>query len=139
MALFSSCQAIIEIRIYTLVMSTSTVSIIAKASTNAAAKPRRTRKVVSKPERPRWVTMVLLIVILGLVQMIWKLALKSADSSRVPDFERIVEIESSLKILANKMQVQAEFVNRRIKSEVRVEVNHRFENWIPRVRCWRRS
>ena len=71
--------------------------------------------------------------------MIWKLALKSADSSRVPDFERIVEIESSLKILANKMQVQAEFVNRRIKSEVRVEVNHLFENWIPRVRCWRRS
>ena len=100
-------QAIIENRIYTPAMSTSTVSIIAKASTNAAAKPRCTRKVVSKPERPRWVTLVLLIVILGLVQMIRKLALKSADSSRVPDFERIVEVESSVKIPANKMQVQA--------------------------------
>ena len=39
--------------------------------------------------------------------MIQKLALKSADSSRVPDFERIVEVESFVKIPANKMQVQA--------------------------------
>ena len=126
MASFSSCQAIIEIRIYTPAMSTSTVSITAKASTNAAAEPRRTKKVVSKPERPRWVTLVLLIVILGLVQMIRKLALKSADSSRVLDFERIVKVESSVKILGNKMQVQAEFVNKKIESEVEGEVN-RFE------------
>ena len=118
MASFSSCQAIIEIRIYTSAMSTSTVSITAKASTNAAAEPRRTKKVVFKPERPRWVTLVLLIVILGLVQMIRKLALKSTDSSGVLDFERIVKVESSVKIPTNKMQVQAEFVNKKIESEV---------------------
>ena len=126
MASFSSCQAIIKIRIYTPAMSTSTVSITAKASTNAATEPRRTKKVISKSERPRWVTLVLLIVILGLVQMIRKLALKSADSSGVLDFERIVKVESSVKIPANKMQVQAEFVNKKIESEVEGEVN-RFE------------
>ena len=59
--------------------------------------------------------------------MIRKLALKSADSSGVPDFKRIVEVESSMKIPANKMQVQAEFVNRKIESEARGEVNHQFE------------
>ena len=127
MASFSSCQAIIIIRIYTPARSTSTVSITAKASTNAIAEPRRTKKVFSKPERPRWVTLVLLIVILGLVQMIQKMALKSADSSGVPNFEGIVEVESSVKILMNKMHVQAEFVNKKIESEVGGEVNHWFE------------
>ena len=127
MASFSSCQAIIEIRIYTPTTSTSTISITAKASTNVAAEPRRTKKVVSKPERPRWVTLVLLIAIMGLVQMIRKLALKSADFSGVPDFAGIVEVESAVKIPANKMQVQAEFVNKKIVSEVGGEVNHRFE------------
>ena len=127
MALFSSSQATIEIRIYTPTMSTSTVSITVKAFANSAVEPRRTRKVVSKPERPRWVTLVLLIVILGLVQMIRKLALKSADSLEVPNFERIVKVESYVKIPTNKMHVQAEFVNRMIESEAGGEVNHRFD------------
>ena len=127
MASFSSCQAIIEIRIYTPATSTSTISITAKASTNVAVESRRTKKVVSKPKMPRWVTLVLLIVIMGLVQMIRKLALKSADFSGVPDFAGIVEVESAVKIPANKMQVQAEFVNKKIESEVGGEVNHRFE------------
>ena len=105
MASFSSCQAIIEIRIYTPATSTSTISITAKASTNVAVESRRTKKVVSKPKMPRWVTLVLLIVIMGLVQMIRKLALKSADFSGVPDFAGIVEVESAVKIPANKMQV----------------------------------
>ncbi|RVW44890.1 SUN domain-containing protein 1 [Vitis vinifera] len=90
------------------------------------------RKVVSKSERPRWVTavsiftknLVLLVVILGLVQMIRKLALKSADSSggslvAVPDFERrIAEVESFLKTTTKMMQVQVEVVDRKIESEV---------------------
>ena len=91
------------------------------------------------PAKPRWVTLVsilnlvLLIVILGLV------ALKYADSLGgsfvgVPDFERrIVELESFM------MQVQTEFVNKKIESsevgglrrekekENAGEVNHRFE------------
>ncbi|KAJ9685051.1 hypothetical protein PVL29_017182 [Vitis rotundifolia] len=92
---------------------------IKKASANAATEPRRTRKVVSKSERPRWVTavsiftknLVLLVVILGLVQMIRKLALKSADSPggslvAVPDFERRIA------------EVQVEVVDRKIESEV---------------------
>ena len=59
--------------------------------------------------------LVLLILILGLIQMIRKLALKSADSSggSVLDFERrIAEVESFLKITKDMMEVQAEFVNR---------------------------
>ena len=83
---------------------------IKKASANSSIEPRRTKKVVSKPVRPRWVTLirifsknlVLLIVILGLVEMIRKLALKSTNSSGVPDFERrIVEVESFVKIKTN--------------------------------------
>ena len=37
--------------------------------------------------------------------MIQKLTLKSPDSSGVLDFERIVKVESSVKIPVNKMQV----------------------------------
>ena len=127
MASFSSHQATIEIRIYTSAISTSTISIIAnltivqikKASANAATEPRRIRKVIFKTERPQWVTLVrifstnlvLLIVILGLVQMIRKLALKSANSLGgslvvVPDFEQwIAEVESFVKSTTNMMQV----------------------------------
>ena len=117
MASFSSSQATIatiEITIYT--PATSTVSI----TENPAV---RRRPIVSKPERPLWVTLVrifsknlvLLILILGLIQMIRKLALKSADSSggSVLDFERrIAEVESFLKITKDMMEVQADFVNR---------------------------
>ena len=139
MASFSSRQATIEIQISTLAMSTLTVSITVN------------------PTRPRWVTLVsiffknliLLIVILGLVQMIRKLALKSTDSSErslvvIPDFERqIAEVESFVKITMSMMQVVVEFVNKKIESEVggmrrdlsdKIEekenagkVNHRFE------------
>ena len=119
MASFSSSQATIatiEITIYT--PATSTVSI----AENPAVRRRR-RPVVSKPERPLWVTLVrifsknlvLSILILGLIQMIRKLALKSADSSggSVLDFERrIAEVESFLKITKDMMEVQADFVNR---------------------------
>ncbi|KAL6327354.1 hypothetical protein AAG906_018956 [Vitis piasezkii] len=86
---------------------------IKKTSANAATEPRRTRKIVSKSERPRWVT-----------SMIRKLALKSADSSggslvAVPDFERrIAEVESFLKTTTKMMQVQVEVVDRKIESEV---------------------
>ena len=119
MASFSSSQATIatiEITIYTT--ATSTVSI-----TENPAVRRRRRPVVSKPERPLWVTLVrifsknlvLLILILGLLQMIRKLAFKSAHSSggSILDFERrIAEVESFLKITKDMMEVQEEFVNR---------------------------
>ena len=119
MASFSSSQATIatiEITIYT--PATSTVSI-----TENPAVRRRRRPVVSKPERPLWVTLVrifsknlvLLILILGLLQMIRKLAFKSAHSSggSILDFERrIAEVESFLKITKDMMEVQEEFVNR---------------------------
>ena len=119
MASFSSSQttiATIEITIYTPV--TLTVSIIENPTMR-----RRRRPIIFKPEMSLWVTLVrifsknlvLLILILGLVQMIRKLALKSADSSEgsVLDFERrIAEVESFLKITKDMMEVQAEFVNR---------------------------
>ena len=83
-------------------MSTPTVSI----TENLVERWRR-RPVVSKPGRSWWVTLVkifsknlvLLIVIMGLVEMIWKLALKSVDSSGGPvlNFERqIAEVESEV-------------------------------------------
>ena len=121
-----------SIRGETILERSKEVVQIKKTSANAATEPRRTRKVVSKSERPRWVTavsiftknLVLLVVILGLVQMIRKLALKSADSSggslvAVPDFERrIAEVESFLKTTTKMMQVQVEVVDRKIESEV---------------------
>ena len=83
------------------------VSPVTEATANTANIPTEyscTRKVVSKPKRPRWLTLVsifskiliLLIVILGLVQTIRKLALKSMDSSEgslvvVPDFVRRID------------------------------------------------
>ena len=121
-----------EIRISTPTMSTSTASI----NSNPAVR----RRPVSK-------NLVLLIVILGLVQMIRKLALKSADSSGgslvvVPGFvRRIDEVESFVKTKMTMMQVHVDAVDKKIESEVgglrrelsdkieekAGEVNHRFE------------
>lgn len=95
--------------------------------------PRRTRKVVAKPEKPRWVTVAsvfvknffLLLVLLGLVQMVRKLALKSEDtnltgaSMETSDFERrIAEAEAFLKTTTKMMQAQVELVDRKIGNEV---------------------
>ena len=125
------------------------VSPVTEASANTATEPSCTRKVVSKPKRPRWLTLVsifskiliLLILILGLVQMIRKLALKSTNSSGgslvvvpdfvrridevegslvvVPDFVRqIDEVESFVKTMMTMMQVQVDVVDKKIESEV---------------------
>ncbi|KAA8519303.1 hypothetical protein F0562_013559 [Nyssa sinensis] len=99
--------------------------------------PRRTtRKAVSKPEKTRWQTLIsvfaknflLLLVLLGLVQMIRRLALNSGptgSSSTVPssagisDFEaRIAEVEAFLKKTTKMMQVQVEVVDQKFENEV---------------------
>ena len=131
------------------------VSPVNEASANTATELSCTRIVISKLKRPRWLTLVsifsknlvLLIVILGLVQMIRKLALKSTDSSGgslvvVPDFvRRIDEVESFVKTKMTMMQVQVDAMDKKIESEVgglrrelsdkieekAGEVNHRFE------------
>ena len=138
-----------------LLAGDASVSPVNEASANTATELSCTRIVVSKLKRPRWLTLVsifsknlvLLIVILGLVQMIRKLALKSTDSSGgslvvVSDFvRRIDEVESFVKTKMTMMQVQVDAVDKKIKSEVgglrrelsdkieeKVgEVNHRFE------------
>ncbi|XP_019055666.1 PREDICTED: protein SAD1/UNC-84 domain protein 1-like isoform X2 [Nelumbo nucifera] len=94
---------------------------------NSTVSPRRTRKVVLKPEKPRWMTVVsiftknfvLLLVLLGLVQMIRKLALKN-ENSGIPqagalDFEgRVAEVEEFVKTTTNMMQVQVDVLDKKI-------------------------
>ena len=108
------------------------VSPVNEASTNTATELSCTRIVVSKLKRPRWLTLVSifsknlvrLIVILGLVQMIKKLALKSTDSSGgslvvVPDFvRRIDEVDSFVKTKMTMMQVQVDVVTPQTRGSV---------------------
>ncbi|KAL0557116.1 hypothetical protein IC582_005634 [Cucumis melo] len=117
---------------------------IKKAVANSTISPRRSRKVVMKPEKPRWVTIVsvltkngvLLLVLLGLAQMVRKLALKSGEGevgnqmgfSEVEG--RIAEVEALLKTTSKMLQVQVEVVDRKIENEVgglRREVNKKIE------------
>ncbi|XP_059656425.1 SUN domain-containing protein 1-like [Cornus florida] len=107
---------------------------VKKALPNSTtALPRRTtRKGVSKPEKTRWQTVMsvftknflLLLVLLGLVQMIRRLALNSTTPTvpsyaGVSEFEgRIAEVEAFLKTTTKMMQVQVEVVDRKIENEV---------------------
>lgn len=117
---------------------------IKKAVANSTISPRRSRKVLTKPEKPRWVTIlsvftknfVLLMVLLGLVQMIRKLALKSGDGAMgnqmgFSEVEgRIAEVETFVKTATKMMQVQVEVVDRKIENEVgglRREVDKKIE------------
>ncbi|XP_057980984.1 SUN domain-containing protein 1-like [Malania oleifera] len=119
---------------------------VRKGLASSTLSPRRNRKVLTKPEKPRWHTVLsvftknflLLLVLVGLVQMIRKLALKSADSSAgvpmgvgVSDFEgRIAEVEGFMKTTTKMMQVQVEVVDRKIENEVgglRRELNKKIE------------
>ncbi|TYH68049.1 hypothetical protein ES332_D06G231600v1 [Gossypium tomentosum] len=105
---------------------------------------RRSRKgAVNKAEKPRWSTAVsifaknlaLLLVLVGLAQIIRRLALKSGDVSSVgthtglTEFEgRVAEVESFLKSTAKMIQVQVEVVDRKIENEIgglRKELNER--------------
>lgn len=117
---------------------------IKKAVANSTISPRRSRKVLTKPEKPRWVTIlsvftknfVLLMVLLGLAQMIRKLALKSGEGTvgnqmGFSEVEgRIAEVEALLKTTSKMLQVQVEVVDRKIENEVgglRREVTKKIE------------
>ncbi|CAL1374020.1 unnamed protein product [Linum trigynum] len=111
---------------------------------NSTVSPRRGRKVAAKPEKPRWVTVVsiltknfvLLLVLLGLVQLIRRLATSESTSAATPtglaEIEgRIAEVESFLKTTAKMIQVQVEVVDKKIDNEVgglRHEVNKKFDD-----------
>lgn len=99
----------------------------APSSTVTPPTARRSRKAI--PNRPRWLTVlsvfiknfVLLLVLVGLIQMVRKLALRSGDGSPVAftDFEgRIAGMEALVKTTAKMIQVQVEVVDRKIESEV---------------------
>lgn len=117
---------------------------IKKTVANSTISPRRSRKVLTKPEKPRWITIlrvfsknfVLLLVLLGLVQMIRKLALKSDEGALgnqmgFSEVEgRIAEVESFLKTTTKMIQMQVEVVDRKIENEVgglRREVDKKIE------------
>ncbi|KAK9265798.1 hypothetical protein L1049_003404 [Liquidambar formosana] len=99
---------------------------------NSTVSPRRNRKVLTRPEKPRWLTVLsvfgknflLLLVLMGLVQLIRRLALKSGDtpvgtSMEISDFDgKIAEVEAFLKTTTKMMQVQVEVVDRKIENEV---------------------
>ncbi|XVE68476.1 hypothetical protein DITRI_Ditri09bG0071400 [Diplodiscus trichospermus] len=113
---------------------------------NSNVSLQRTRKgVVNKAEKPRWLTvvsifiknLVLLLVLVGLVQIIRRLALKSGEVSGVgthialTEFEgRVAEVESFLKTTAKMVQVQVDVVDRKIEKEIgglRKELNERID------------
>ncbi|KAI4323658.1 hypothetical protein L6164_023246 [Bauhinia variegata] len=112
---------------------------------NSTVLPRRTRKVPSKPEKPRWVTVVrvvsknavLLLVLVGLVHLIRRLALKSGDGlvgtpAGLSEFEgRLADVESLVKTTTKMIQLQVEVVDRKIENEIgglRKEVNQKIDD-----------
>lgn len=118
---------------------------VAGAGPNSASgPPRRTRKPAAKSEKPRWLTlvsifgknMVLLVVLAGLVQLIWRMSLKSGDGMAggyvgFSEFEgRISDVEGLLKKTAKMIQVQVDVVDKKIEDEVRGlrrELNEKIE------------
>ncbi|CAM8960763.1 unnamed protein product [Rhodiola kirilowii] len=96
---------------------------------NDAVSPRRSKKVV----KPLWQTAVsvfvkncvLLVVVLGFVQLIYRFAVKSGSGGvgvevgEVVELEgRLVEMEKSWKRAAKMMQVQVEVVDAKLGSEI---------------------
>ncbi|KAJ0102717.1 hypothetical protein Patl1_05776 [Pistacia atlantica] len=112
------------------------------AMANSTVSPRRTRKAAAKQEKPRWLTVVsiftknfmLLLVLLGLVQLVRKLALKDGDPTQLgfSEFERrIGDVEDFVRSTTKLMQVQIEVVDRKIESEIgglRTEVSKNIED-----------
>ncbi|KAL2326229.1 hypothetical protein Fmac_025287 [Flemingia macrophylla] len=111
---------------------------------SASLPPRRPRKPASKAEKPRWLTvasvfgknLVLLVVLMGLVQLIRRIALKSGDGADgghpgLSEFEgRISDVEGLLKRTAKMIQVQVDVVDKKIENEVRglrKEVNDKID------------
>ncbi|PSS21597.1 Protein SAD1/UNC-84 domain protein [Actinidia chinensis var. chinensis] len=121
------------------------------ASATTTLPPRRTnRKGVAKPEKPRWQAVIsvftknflLLLVLLGLIQMIRRLATSSDNSNsaiasssfssaRVSEMDRRMgEMEKALKTTTKAMQVQVDVVDRRIEREIgglREELSEKIE------------
>lgn len=112
------------------------------AMANSTVSPRRTRKTAPKQEKPWWLTVVsiftknfmLLLVLLGLAQLVRKLAVKNGDSMQLgfSEFERrIADVEDFVRSTSKLMQVQIEVVDRKIESEVgglRTEVSKNIED-----------
>ncbi|RZB65785.1 SUN domain-containing protein 1-like [Glycine soja] len=111
---------------------------------SSSVPPRRARKLAAKAEKPRWLTlvsifgknMVLLVVLAGLVQLIWRMSLKSGDGMAggyvgFSEFEgRISDVEGLLKKTARMIQVQVDVVDKKIEDEVRGlrrELNEKIE------------
>ncbi|KAH1148410.1 SUN domain-containing protein 1 [Glycine soja] len=111
---------------------------------SSSVPPRRARKLSTKAEKPRWLTlvsifgknMVLLVVLAGLVQLIWRMSLKSGDGMAggyvgFSEFEgRISDVEGLLKKTAKMIQVQVDVVDKKIEDEVRGlrrELNEKIE------------
>ncbi|TKY68437.1 SAD1/UNC-84 domain protein 1 [Spatholobus suberectus] len=100
---------------------------------SASAQPRRPRKISARAEKPRWLTvvrifgknLVLLVVLVGLVQLIRRLAVKSGEDAAAAvggyaEFEgRISDVEGLLKKTAKMIQVQVDVVDKKIEDEVR--------------------
>ncbi|KAJ4972381.1 hypothetical protein NE237_005480 [Protea cynaroides] len=93
---------------------------------NSTISPRRTRKVVSKPEKHWWQkgfssligNLLSFLIVLVLAQLMWK-AYKTEDSAigrlGMSDFEgRIAVVEKFVKTTTKMMQVQVEVVDRKL-------------------------
>nr|AXY97736.1 SAD1/UNC-84 domain protein 1 [Populus tomentosa] len=110
--------------------------IVQVKKTSSTISPRRGRKVAAtKARRPLWMTLVraftknfvFLLVLVGLVQLVRKLAVKSGDidgasvgtQMGLREFDgRIAEMESMVKTAVKMIQVQVEVVDKKIESEV---------------------
>ncbi|GAV69288.1 Sad1_UNC domain-containing protein [Cephalotus follicularis] len=116
-------------------VSRELVQVRRVTANNSMVSPRRSRKSpAAAVTKPRWMTVlsvfaknfVLLVVLIGLVQMVRRLALKSGDSvagspmgTGLSELEgRVADIESLVKTTAKMIQVQVEVVDRKIESQV---------------------
>ncbi|KAF5725877.1 SUN domain-containing protein 3-like [Tripterygium wilfordii] len=118
---------------------------VKKSLPNSTGSPRRTRKVaVTRPEKPLWLRVVsvfaknfvLFLILIGLVQMVRKLAFKSGDPVLVTQMglseleQRIAEVERTMKTTSRMLQGQVEIVDKKIVNEVeglRKEVDKKIE------------
>ncbi|RXH93754.1 hypothetical protein DVH24_015821 [Malus domestica] len=103
-----------------------------KTGPNSTISPpsnRRSRKTLDADPKPRWVTvlrivsknLILLVLIVGLFQIVRRLALGPgvAVPMAFSDLEgRIAEVEAFMKTTTKMVQVQVEVVDRKIESEV---------------------
>ncbi|KAF5749511.1 SUN domain-containing protein 3-like [Tripterygium wilfordii] len=122
------------------------VAQVKKSLPNSTVSPRRTRKVaIARPDKPLWLRVVsvftknfvLFLILVGLVQLVRKLAFKSEDpvsgtQMGLSELEgRITEVERTMKTTSRMLQGQVEIVDKKIENEVgglRREVNEKIED-----------